>query len=386
MDYESLKRENLSKTERFEKSVSQGTVDCAFDGGVDFYPRYIQLEHTTRCNAQCVMCNHLYAKNNGAKDLDINVLYKIEEILKYAEIVMLNGDGEPFLCKDIEKSLALFQKYRVKVGTNTNLSVLSDDVWGYLRDGFSFLNVSCDGSYKELYERIRRGLSFDTFVGNLNKLNEVAPDLDKNLDCVLMRQNICDMKNLVEFAARYKFKSVRFHMLGVNPVIANEEDAPELYPNYLAENAEAAKARSEELGIDIRLPKVNAQKGDYQKDLSCAQAREPFSRKRIAEVASYEGYEINQHLSELVSESELAPSPYNFGGACRWAIERCFIDVCGNMTTCCYNVDKRFGNLSEQSFQEVWNGKLYKAFRKEMCAGRLPIWCKTCQWLKNPKF
>lgn len=386
MDYESLKRENLSKIKRFERSVTQGEINCAFAGAADFYPRYIQLEHTTKCNAQCVMCNHLYAKNNGAKDLDINVLYRIEEILPYAETVMLNGDGEPFLCRDIEKSLALFRKYGVKVGTNTNLSVLSDDVWKYLKDGFSFLNVSCDGSDKELYERIRRGLSFEAFVGNLNKLNGLAPDLNKNLDCVLMRQNICDMKNLVEFAARYKFNSVRFHMLGVNPVIANDLDAPELYPDYLAENAEAAKTRAEELRIDIQLPTVKAQNSDAQKDLLNAQAQEPLSQKRIEEVATYGGYEINQHLSELVSESELAPSPYNFGGACMWAIERCFIDVDGNMTTCCYNVDKRFGNLLEQSFEEVWNGKLYKAFRKEMCAGRLPIWCKTCQWLKNPKF
>lgn len=385
MDYESIKRENSERIIRFEENLTAG--GCDFDGSVDFFPRYIQLEHTTMCNARCIMCHHLYAGNRGARDLDLNVLYKLEEILPYAETVMLNGDGEPFLCKDIGKSLELFKKYGVKVGTNTNLSVLPDSVKEHLKDGFAFLNVSCDGSAKQLYEYVRKGLSFDKFVDNLKKLNDVAPELEKNLDCVVMRQNIGDMKNLVEFAERYKFNSVKFHMLGVNPFIANQNDAPELYPDYLAENVEAAKLRAEELGIEIQVPQVKVRKGSKSReDFLRIQTEEPASRKRIAEVENYRDCEINKHLGELVTQEDFSPSRYKYGSFCKWATERCFIDINGNMTTCCYNVDKRFGNLSEQSFHDVWNGELYKAFRREMGAGRLPVWCKSCQWLKNPKF
>ena len=101
----------------------------------------------------------------------MDVLYAVGDILKYAETVMLNGDGEPFLYPDIDRSLELFRKYGVRVGTNTNFTVVPENVWGYLADGFSFINISCDGSEKELYERIRKGLSFDDFTANLSRLD-----------------------------------------------------------------------------------------------------------------------------------------------------------------------------------------------------------------------
>ena len=65
------------------------------------------------------------------------------------------------------------------------------------------------------------------------------------MDCVLMRQNIGDMENLVRFAADYGFSSVRFHSLGINPIIGNEKDAPDLYPHYLMEQAKKRQMQQE---------------------------------------------------------------------------------------------------------------------------------------------
>ena len=96
-----------SKILEFEEGKKQ-IPDRDWDGSVSFYPRYLQIEHTTRCNAKCIMCNHLYTGNRGAKDIDLDVLYALEDILKYAETVMLNGDGEPFLYRDITTSLLPF--------------------------------------------------------------------------------------------------------------------------------------------------------------------------------------------------------------------------------------------------------------------------------------
>ena len=67
------------------------------EGKVDFYPAYIQIEQTSRCNAECIMCNHFYLGNRGCNDIDLSVIEKIEPILPYCETIMLNGDGEPFL-------------------------------------------------------------------------------------------------------------------------------------------------------------------------------------------------------------------------------------------------------------------------------------------------
>ncbi len=382
MIFEQEKRENLRRIREFEESAPPAD----WDGSVSFFPRYLQIEHTTRCNARCIMCNHLYTANRGCRDLDVGVLCALEDILRYAETVMLNGDGEPFLCADIDKSLALFRKYGVSVGTNTNLTVIPDNVWEYLKDGFSFINVSCDGSEKALFETIRRGLSFDVFTDNLRKLNRVAPKLRKNLDCVLMRHNLGNMAALVRFAADNGFASVRFHPLGVNPVIGNFRDAPGLYPQTLAANARAAKEEAQRLGIELQLPAIPSEEGDAKKELREIEEEETLSRERILRAEQRRDELSRQYLSELVKEEELEQNTYDCGAMCRWAAERCYIDLSGNMTTCCYDPIHRYGNLTEQSFSEIWNGPLYKKLRLAMMKGKLPKWCESCCWIKNPVF
>lgn len=74
------------------------------------------------------------------------------------------------------------------------------------------------------------------------------------------------------------------------------------------------------------------------------------------------------------------------GSLCTWGIERCYIDLKGNVTTCCYNTRKYMGNLYEESFEEIWNGKNYVRFREMMRAGFLPSWCQECNWIKNQKY
>lgn len=57
-DYLKLKAENRKKILDY--------VVGSNDGKADFYPRYIQIEQTNKCNARCIMCNHFYLANNGA--------------------------------------------------------------------------------------------------------------------------------------------------------------------------------------------------------------------------------------------------------------------------------------------------------------------------------
>ena len=54
--FEKEKQENLKAIRQFEAAPPR--ADDGWDGSVDFFPRYLQIEHTTRCNARCIMCNH----------------------------------------------------------------------------------------------------------------------------------------------------------------------------------------------------------------------------------------------------------------------------------------------------------------------------------------
>lgn len=45
---------------------------------------------------------------------------------------------------------------------------------------------------------------------------------------------------------------------------------------------------------------------------------------------------------------------------------------------CVYDYDDHFGDVSKQSFDEIWNGPKFKLLRKEMLNGTAPAGCKHC--------
>lgn len=375
--YDHEKRENVKRINHYMDDMNSGVVD--------FYPVYIQLEHTNRCNAQCIMCNHCYIGNNGAQDVSFDVVQRIEAILPYCQILMLNGDGEPFLCKNIEKYLRLYRKYGVRVGTNTNLCGISASVLNNIGEYADYLNISCDGCTKEVFEGIRKGLSFEQFTQNLRILNIVAPNIRKNLDCVIMIQNIIQAVDLVRFAAEHDFSSIKFNMLGVNPCIGNENDSLTNYPNVAASLLQKASREAERLGIDIVYPGIFSgaiDENEFVKELEEVENYDwTLIDKRIQ--ASKNKFSSSlltgDYLNQMITPDSLERDSIFAPEICQWAIERCYIDLAGNVSTCCYNVHHYMGNILEvDSFDEIWNGENYQKFRMNMKKGLLPKWCKDC--------
>lgn len=379
MDYDYLKHENTKKIKKYIENMNSGVVD--------FYPVYIQLEHTNRCNAKCIMCNHCYIGNKGAQDVPKEVIKKMENILPYCEVLMLNGDGEPFLCKNIEKYLTLYHKYGVSVGTNTNLCGISSSLMTIIGDYIDYLNISCDGCTKEVFEGIRRGLNFEYFIKQLQTLNANAPNIRKNLDCVIMAQNINQAIELVRFAAEFGFNSIKFNMLGVNPCIGNEQDSLLYFPNVTAYYLQEAAKEAVRQKIDIVYPeifKIKIDEEQLSKELasvanynwSIVDERMSISKKRFSS-ASLVGDYLNKRVTLDLLNNDCIDVPE----ICQWALERCYIDLEGNVSTCCYNVHHYMGNILEvDSFDKIWNGENYQRFRQNMQRGVLPQWCKDCSY------
>lgn len=377
MNYTLQKQENAQRIRNYRINPS--------DGEVDYYPSYIQLEHTNRCNAQCIMCNHFYLGNRGANDISDEVIDLLEPILPFCQSIMLNGDGEPFLCRNIEKYLRLYHKYNIRVGTNTNLCALTPEMFSILGESIDFINISCDSYEKETFERIRNGLDYSLFIGNLKRLNIIAPKIRKNLDCVLMVQNIIQTPDIVVFASEFGFDSVKFNLLGVNPCISNGDDSVLNCFNAASYYLKLAAKKAKELDIEITYPQIfnhtidenlleieQRELLDY--DWSVIERRKLLCKKQYPNASlenDYLGYEVD--LNILHREAISAPK------TCQWGLERCYIDVAGNITTCCYNVQYYMGNLLRAgSFDKIWNSSMYQQFRINMLKGNLPNWCKEC--------
>lgn len=376
MDYKEIKKQNNEKICAYDPREGDGTVG--------FYPRYIQIEQTNRCNAECIMCNHFYLENRGCTDLSADVVARLEHILPYCTTVMLNGDGEPFLSRQVLDNIECYTKYGIAIGTNTNLTVVPEKAWYYLAHYFQFLNISCDGASKETYELIRKKLSYESFIGNLKQLQKEAPDLRRNLDCVVMKQNISELPDIVRLAAEHGISSVRFQRLGVNPLIGNELDRPEYYLSLVQEKLAEADAVGREYGISVVSPCYHrAGKQSHIPPMQQLQA-EVAHRKRACERYAHLSLE-NDYYSERITQRDLQNNLWDAGKPCQWAIERCYIDLKGNVTTCCFNMKKYMGNILEQDFEDIWNGEAYRTFRKLMGQTKLPNFCKNCNWIIESK-
>ena len=378
INYKEIKKENRKRINEYSLNPTRGQVS--------FYPAFIQIEQTNRCNAECIMCNHFYLGNRGSADLPMSVIEKIEPILPYCETVILNGDGEPFLCSSIEENIKRFYKYGVKIGTNTNLCFIPDSLWQYFSDIFEFLNISCDGVQAETFEMIRYGLKWDVFLKNLGRLKESAPMLKKNFDCVVMKQNVKELPDIVKLAANYGINSVRFRRLGVNPCIGNDTDRVEYFYDSLRASLDEAHRIGEKTGIEVVSPLYKEAVAALILPDRDEMLEEINIRKKDASLKMQHASLEDDYYSQTVTDDDWNSDTVFTVKMCQWAIERCYIDIQGNVTTCCFNMKKNMGSLNHQTFDSIWNGRAYTEFRILMTEHKLPGFCAECNWIKEARF
>lgn len=353
-------------------------------------PLHIQLEHSTYCNAACIMCDHAIAGNKGSKHLDYRLLEELRSLLPYVEVVVLHGNGEPLLHPDIEQILDFYASYGTKVSLNTNLSLLNETLAKTLASICSKLHISCDGVNKEQYEAIRQGLSFDRFLCNVDLVNQVAPRLTKELDVVIMRQNVLSMPDFVDFASEHGFSTVSFSELGVNGVIGNSFDSPQQFLEIALYQSAIAKKRGAELGVEVLIPYAD----DYTKKVEAPSPKRIAEHQRTVRFPAKEQWEklkrdnpgfTNKIAVGLIGDEDFrAIENCTYHGICEYPFGKTYIDLEGNVSFCCLTSRKVVGKIGEQgSLLDIWNGEEYRRMRRLFYDRELPYVCRGCNFLNQ---
>ena len=358
---------------------------------LDTYPSQLQLESTSFCNARCIMCSHYYASNKGALDMDDRMLGRLEELLPYLEIIIMHGNGEPLISRMFDTCVETYASYGIRLTTNTNLSVLSDRQIDYINAAFVNIRVSCDACTKDIYEGIRRGLSFEVLEENLTRLRDRCPTVAKTMATVLMRQNLMQLPELVDFAARYGFEEIIFSNLGTSLIVGNENDSVIHYPHIAARQLKRALEQGKNSHIKVTIPAgfdltLNDEDA-YEAELNELN-KTPFFRndseiqdiKEFAQTVVGDEYRLIEDLKDCYWDTDL----FHCKGICEWCIEKPYIDLKGNVFVCCINATYRVGNIFDyDSFLDLWNNETYKKIRTLFYQGKLPGFCDNCQFILN---
>ncbi len=324
-------------------------------------PVQVNLRITNRCNLRCIHCYYYSpyveepnypalraARRLGRQSPDSGYLKRMltasadsTQLRSLAEELIgmgvrswqLGGNGEPFMHKDALDLIGLLKHAGSSCNANTNGTLLDNTAMDELiKVRFDELRITTMAGTLEVYMRTHPGVSGDTFVKLADTLLYVAerkaaagvrrPEI--TLVFIVIAQNAEDVFKFAEFAAHVKADRVLYRPVddvkdpGLAHLVPTEKQAA-----YIEEQLGEAESYLISKGIlhNIRV------------------FRKIFRRK-------------------LYTEALYKTIPCHYG----WLAV--MIEPDGSVYPCCRCFEP-LGNVYEQKFREIWNGRSYRRYRKE---------------------
>jgi len=248
----------------------------------------------------------------------------IDEMHRELLYLIFYFQGEPFLNPAFLEMVKYASGKKIYTATSTNAHYLTDDnARKTVESGLDRLIISIDGTTQEVYQQYRVG-------GKLDKVLEGA-------------------KNIVKWKKELKSSKpfVVFQFLVLKPNEHQIEDVKKL---------------AVEIGVDDVWFKT-AQVYDYKND----------PNGLIPGIDKYSRYKKNDK-GEWQPKNKLANHCWKL-----WHANVITWD--GLVVPCCFDKDAQhqLGDLSKQSFREVWENEQYREFRKQLMHSRKNIdICSNC--------
>ncbi len=310
---------------------------------VNINPENIQVDITTSCNLRCKMCpRYVLEKEEQNKSISLDVFKKlIDDIMPGS--VNLAATGEPFIHPDFFEMVKYSkQKSGAVTLTSSNFTAVTPKtIENIISSGLDILKVSIDSPDAVTYKAIRGQDYLFKVLENIRALNEAKtrtgsakPSL--RIDYVVMKENLNQMKAMIDLSKELKADAVLFRLLDTSRV--EDEVKSGLLSGFEPEDIETemreALAYAKDAGVKTNLVET-LDNPDYIR-IACGKAPlNPLKR-----------------------------------GVCLLPWLQLFITVSGDVSPCCslYPSGKLeeggTGNLFKSELGTAWNGEKMRALRK----------------------
>jgi MoaA/NifB/PqqE/SkfB family radical SAM enzyme len=282
--------------------------------------KFIQIEVTTRCNFQCAFCCGRHMKQ---ADMTFDTYKQIIDSLPMVDRVQLQGEGEPFLHKDIYDMIAYAKRKNIVVQTITNGSFFTkDNIPKILESGIDIIHVSLESANEETYKKYRGA-----------ELKDLVPGID-------------------ELIKRRNEQKLQKPLLGFAVTVTKETKnmLPEIFQLYRDINMDA--------GIQCQTLQEDKFYTQYYNDelsgLILSKAEKSMLMHNYAllmkDIYINNAVESMEDYSKRINQLE--PSR----GTCLWLRHGLYINVFGYATACCRHKDyeiSAFGKIEENSIESI---------------------------------
>jgi len=306
------------------------------------YPRNVQIEPTNRCNQRCIMCPRNTKLDVPIGNMDFNTFKRILDKLPAVENLLLNGLGEPLLNKELPEMIAYASYKGIRVSINSNCALIDEPLAKKLvESGLHLLKISMDSADPKIYKAIR-GASLEptikgikTLVRTREEKRSFRPQLWFN--SIIMRNNYKNLDEILILGDKLKIDLVRFKP--INTLWSGQNNNSAIEKKDLEKEVE----RGIELGRSLN---VKHNLGDLLERLKA---------------------DIYQRPKENIP----CYSPWT----------ELYIQYYGGVRLCCefYSKKDDIGNILEEDFKKIWNGKKIRQIRREFKRGNTYLSaCRSC--------
>jgi len=320
---------------------------------MEFSPKWIAWEITRRCNLRCVHCRSSSEMEiNGHPDFSLEEAYRvIDDIVSYAQPVVVLSGGEPLTRKDVFEIAQYGSNKGLRMCLATNGTLVTDEICEKIKQsGIRIVSLSLDGADETVHDNFRNEKG--AFAGTIN-----AAKLFK--------------KHGIEFIINSSFTKRNQEQIPLVYKLAKELGATAWYMFMIVPTG-----RGEEIMNEL------ISKEDYDKILDWhydMEKEEDLLLVRPTCAPHY--YRVTlQRAKEDGEKFKKRTLKFSTGGSkgCLAGQLICLIDVDGNVLPCSY-FNLPAGNVREKSFKEIWEGsELFKDLRDfKKYKGR----CGACEFV-----
>ena len=294
-------------------------------------PLELQLEPTNRCNLNCGVCLRKVKKQEAA-DMSFEDFQQIIDKFKYLKLVTLHGWGEPLLNPDLFEIIGYARQKGIATAFATGGSLLKPDICLKLvQSHLDKLIFSIDAGESPASDALRKNSYLNEITDNIRYMAGLKKELQTpfprlGISTTIMKENVRQLDKIIKLAKDLGIPEISFHVA--------------YYPNrYLYE----------ELGVDQRQLKS-----------------------------------ILDGLTRLGGVLKIKVRYYKLHGGSKpcqtgWFIP--FVASNGDVFVCCYQQEP-MGNVLTEDFQDIWNNRRYRAFRKQIKTNPNDT-CRYCNYLHS---
>lgn len=308
-------------------------------------PLDILCDITYRCNLKCPTCFRWTSKPDenelALKDWE-NIILTLRKWI--GPFNMVFGGGEPFMKNCILDIVRLASMNGIVTSVVSNGSLIDKDLANKIVfSGLDALSISLNSLIPGIHNKTRgTDKSFDSVMSAIENLRE-REDLRLTISTTVMRENIGDLVNLVEFVKSKGLDGINFQPLMETSIypIFNKEGKSDKLPG-----GKLYKKLGENMGDidDVFNRLISMKKGGYPINSSVKQLR--YTAKYLKDPADPEILDVK----------------------CKIGSKNLFIDPFGNVRLCM--IMKPIGNIATKSPQKIWNSQNAQRQRKNI---------RTCQ-------